>query len=93
MTFFFVGSILAQSIAGRASFNHDQLAQNEDPLSWSATSPPKTSGTGRCRIGNQNFLRWPLWRRSPSIYGSGDHRNPNGSEHPTTRLLMTADRP
>jgi hypothetical protein len=34
MTFFFLGSILAQSIAGRASFNHDQLTQNEDPLSW-----------------------------------------------------------
>jgi hypothetical protein len=34
MTFFFLGSIIAQSIAGEASFNHDQLTQNEDPVSW-----------------------------------------------------------
>jgi membrane protein implicated in regulation of membrane protease activity len=34
MTVFFLGSLLAQSIAGRAAYNHDQLTQNEDPLSW-----------------------------------------------------------
>jgi hypothetical protein len=34
MTFFFLGSLLAQSVAGRAAFNHDQLTQNEDPVSW-----------------------------------------------------------
>jgi membrane protein implicated in regulation of membrane protease activity len=34
MTFFFLASLLAQSIAGRAAFNHDQLTQNEDPLTW-----------------------------------------------------------
>lgn len=34
MTFFFLGSMLAQSIAGRAAYNHDQLTQNEDPVSW-----------------------------------------------------------
>jgi membrane protein implicated in regulation of membrane protease activity len=34
MTFFFLGSLLAQSIAGRAAYNHDQLTQNEDPLTW-----------------------------------------------------------
>jgi hypothetical protein len=34
MTFFFLGSLFAQSIAGRAAFNHEQLTQNEDPLSW-----------------------------------------------------------
>jgi hypothetical protein len=34
MTFFFLGSMLAQSIAGRAAFNHDQLTQNQDPLTW-----------------------------------------------------------
>lgn len=34
MAFFFLGSLLAQSIAGRAGFNHDQLAQNEDPVTW-----------------------------------------------------------
>ena len=34
MTFFFLGSLLAQSIAGRAYYNHEQLSQNEDPVSW-----------------------------------------------------------
>lgn len=34
MTFFFFGSLLAQSIAGRAAYDHDQLTQNEDPVSW-----------------------------------------------------------
>jgi uncharacterized protein DUF6766 len=34
MTFFFLGSLLAQSVAGRAAYNHDQLAQNEDVLTW-----------------------------------------------------------
>jgi hypothetical protein len=34
MTFFFFGSLLAQSIAGRAAFNHDQLTQDEDPVTW-----------------------------------------------------------
>jgi membrane protein implicated in regulation of membrane protease activity len=34
MTFFFLGSLLAQSIAGRAAYNHDQLTQNDDPLTW-----------------------------------------------------------
>jgi Domain of unknown function (DUF6766) len=34
MGLFFVGSLLAQSIAGRAAFNADQLAQFSDPVSW-----------------------------------------------------------
>jgi uncharacterized protein DUF6766 len=34
MTFFFLASILAQSVAGRAAFDHDQLTNNEDPVSW-----------------------------------------------------------
>jgi hypothetical protein len=34
MTFFFLGSLLAQSIAGRAAYNHDQLIQNDDPVTW-----------------------------------------------------------
>jgi hypothetical protein len=34
MTFFFLGSLLAQSIAGRAAYNHDQLSQFEDPVTW-----------------------------------------------------------
>jgi hypothetical protein len=34
MTFFFLASLLAQSIAGRAAFNHQQLTQNEDPVTW-----------------------------------------------------------
>jgi hypothetical protein len=32
MTFFFLGSILAQAIAGRAAFNHERLSQFEDPV-------------------------------------------------------------
>ena len=36
MGFFFLGSLLAQSIAGRAAFNHEQLLQQEDPVSWLA---------------------------------------------------------
>ena len=31
---FFVASLLAQAIAGRAAYNHDQLLQREDPVSW-----------------------------------------------------------
>jgi hypothetical protein len=34
MTFFFLGSLLAQSIAGRAAYNHDQLTSNDDPVTW-----------------------------------------------------------
>jgi membrane protein implicated in regulation of membrane protease activity len=34
MSVFFLGSLLAQSIAGRAAYNHDQLLQQEDPVSW-----------------------------------------------------------
>jgi membrane protein implicated in regulation of membrane protease activity len=34
MILFFFGSWLAQSIAGHAAYNHDQLAQFEDPVSW-----------------------------------------------------------
>jgi hypothetical protein len=34
MTFFFLGSLLAQSIAGRAAYNHDQLSQLQDPVTW-----------------------------------------------------------
>ena len=34
MGLFFVGSLLAQSIAGRASFNAEQLGQFSDPVSW-----------------------------------------------------------
>jgi hypothetical protein len=51
MTFFFLGSLLAQSIAGRAAYNHDQLTQNEDPLSWLgySTSPD---------FWNRTFQNW-----------------------------------
>lgn len=34
MGFFFLGSWLAQSIAGRAAYNHDRLSDFEDPVSW-----------------------------------------------------------
>jgi hypothetical protein len=34
MTFFFLGSLLAQSIAGRANYNHENLTQNSDPVTW-----------------------------------------------------------
>jgi hypothetical protein len=34
MGFFFLGSLLAQSIAGRAAYNHDQLTEFEDPVTW-----------------------------------------------------------
>ena len=34
MGLFFVGSLLAQSIAGRAAFNAEQLGQFSDPVSW-----------------------------------------------------------
>jgi hypothetical protein len=34
MGLFFLGSWLAQSIAGRADFNHDQLTQHDDPVTW-----------------------------------------------------------
>jgi hypothetical protein len=33
MTFFFLGSLLAQAVAGRAAYNHDQVAGNSDPVS------------------------------------------------------------
>jgi Domain of unknown function (DUF6766) len=34
MGLFFFGSLLAQSIAGRAAFNAEQLGQFSDPVSW-----------------------------------------------------------
>jgi len=34
MTFFFLGSMLAQSIAGRAAFNVELLDRRQDPFSW-----------------------------------------------------------
>jgi len=34
MTFFFVGSMVAQSIAGRAAFNVDLLDRRQDAFSW-----------------------------------------------------------
>jgi len=34
MGLFFIGSLLAQSIAGRAAFNAEQLGQFSDPMSW-----------------------------------------------------------
>ena len=34
MAFFFLGSLLAQAIAGRAAYNHEQLAQYDDPVSF-----------------------------------------------------------
>jgi hypothetical protein len=37
MTFLFLGSLMAQSIAGRSAFNHDQLKQNEDAVGWGIT--------------------------------------------------------
>jgi len=33
MTFFFLGSMTAQAVAGRAAFNHQQLTQQEDTVS------------------------------------------------------------
>jgi membrane protein implicated in regulation of membrane protease activity len=35
MTFFFLMSLLAQSVAGRAAFNVELLNQRQDPLRWS----------------------------------------------------------
>jgi membrane protein implicated in regulation of membrane protease activity len=32
MTFFFLGSMVAQAVAGRAAYNQQQLTQNEDPV-------------------------------------------------------------
>jgi hypothetical protein len=32
MTFFFLGSMAAQAVAGRAAYNHDRLGQFEDPV-------------------------------------------------------------
>jgi hypothetical protein len=34
MAVLFFGSLLAQAIAGRAAYNHDQLTQYEDPVSF-----------------------------------------------------------
>ena len=34
MAVFFLGSLLAQSVAGRAAYNADQLASFADPVSW-----------------------------------------------------------
>jgi hypothetical protein len=34
MTFFFLGSLLAQSIAGRAAYNGDLIDRNQDPVTW-----------------------------------------------------------
>jgi hypothetical protein len=34
MTFFFLMSLLAQSVAGRAAFNGELLERDQDPLSW-----------------------------------------------------------
>jgi hypothetical protein len=41
MLFFFLGSVLAQAVAGRAAYNHDRLSQFEDPVSFGGyvTSP------------------------------------------------------
>lgn len=36
MTVLFLGSLLAQAIAGRAAYNHEQLTQYEDPMSFGA---------------------------------------------------------
>ena len=35
MALFFLGSLLAQSVAGRANYNAEQLGQFADPVSWS----------------------------------------------------------
>jgi hypothetical protein len=34
MSFFFLASLAAQAVAGRAAYNHQQLTQNEDPVSF-----------------------------------------------------------
>jgi hypothetical protein len=34
MVVFFVGSLLAQAVAGQAAYNHDQLTQFEDPVTF-----------------------------------------------------------
>jgi len=41
MLFFFLGSMFAQSVAGHAAYDVDQLHQHQDPVSWAgyATSP------------------------------------------------------
>jgi hypothetical protein len=41
MLFFFLGSMLAQAVAGHAAYNHDRLTQFEDPVSLGGyvTSP------------------------------------------------------
>ena len=41
MAVFFLGSLVAQSVAGRAAFNAEQLADFADPVSWTGyvTSP------------------------------------------------------
>jgi hypothetical protein len=51
MTFFFLGSLLAQAVAGRAAYNHEQLTQNEDAVSFGGyvTSPD---------FWNRTFQNW-----------------------------------
>ena len=51
MLFFFLGSLLAQSVAGRAAYNHDQLAQFEDPVSW-------TGYVASADFWNRTFQNW-----------------------------------
>ena len=51
MLFFFLGSLLAQSVAGRAAYNHDQLAQFEEPVSW-------TGYVASADFWNRTFQNW-----------------------------------
>jgi hypothetical protein len=51
MGLFFVGSWLAQSVAGRASYNAEQLSQFEDPISW-------TGYLGSAEFWNRTLQNW-----------------------------------
>ena len=51
MLFFSLASLLAQSVAGRAAYNHDQLAQFEDPVSW-------TGYVASADFWNRTFQNW-----------------------------------
>jgi hypothetical protein len=51
MGLFFLGSWLAQSVAGRAAYNAEQLSQFEDPISWAGY-------LGSADFWNRTFQNW-----------------------------------
>ena len=54
----FVGRGLAQSVAGRAAYNAEQLAHLQDPCRWVGVPRcRRTSGTARCRTGSRSSSR------------------------------------